>query len=193
MTSFVAYGNGNFYPSYLMRTHGFTVAEVGFALGLVSGVAGAIGTLMGGYLADRWGQDDKRWYVWIPIIGNCLAIVPMTFAILSDNATLVLLVLFPANILNSLYLGPSIAMCQSLVSPAMRAMASAVLFFILNMIGLGLGPVIVGILSDSFASVFGANNLRYAMLCALTLGLSGTGCFIMAARSLMADLKKQTG
>jgi hypothetical protein len=84
-------------------------------------------------------------------------------------------------------------MCQSLVSPAMRAMASAVLFFILNMIGLGLGPVIVGILSDSFASVFGANNLRYAMLCALTLGLSGTGCFIMAARSLMADLKKQTG
>jgi sensor histidine kinase regulating citrate/malate metabolism len=61
------------------------------------------------------------------------------------------------------------------------------------MIGLGLGPVIVGILSDSFASVFGANNLRYAMLCALTLGLSGTGCFIMAARSLMADLKKQTG
>ncbi|MBT3459604.1 MAG: MFS transporter [Halieaceae bacterium] len=193
MTSFVAYGNGNFYPSYLMRTHGFTVAEVGFALGLVSGVAGAIGTFMGGYLADRWGQDDKRWYVWIPIIGNCLAIVPMTFAILSDNATLVLLVLFPANILNSLYLGPSIAMCQSLVSPAMRAMASAVLFFILNMIGLGLGPVIVGILSDSFASVFGANNLRYAMLCALTLGLSGTGCFIMAARSLMADLKKQTG
>jgi len=191
MTSFVAYGNGNFYPSYLMRSHGFSVAEVGFALGLVSGVAGAIGTFMGGFLADRWGRKDKRWYVWIPIIGNCLAIVPMAYAIMSENATLLLLVLFPANILNSLYLGPSIAMCQSLVSPSMRAMASAILFFILNMIGLGLGPVVVGLLSDSFATVFGDNNLRYAMLCALVLGLSGTACFVMAARSLLTDLNKQ--
>ena len=191
MTSFVAYGNGNFYPSYLMRSHGFSVAEVGFALGLVSGVAGAIGTFMGGFLADKWGRKDKRWYVWIPIIGNCLAIVPMAYAIVSENATLVLLVLFPANILNSLYLGPSIAMCQSLVSPSMRAMASAILFFILNMIGLGLGPVVVGLLSDSFVTVFGDNNLRYAMLCTLVLGLSGTACFIMAARSLLTDLNKQ--
>lgn len=193
MTSFVAYGNGNFYPSYLMRSHGFSVAEVGFALGLVSGVAGAIGTFMGGFLADRWGREDKRWYVWIPIIGNCLAIVPMGYAILSEDATLLLLVLFPANILNSLYLGPSIAMCQSLVSPAMRAMASAVLFFILNMIGLGLGPVIVGLLSDSFIGLFGDNNLRYAMMCALLMGLSGTGCFVMAARTLLPDLQKQSG
>jgi predicted MFS family arabinose efflux permease len=193
MTSFVAYGNGNFYPSYLMRSHGFSVAEVGFALGLVSGVAGAIGTFMGGFLADRWGREDKRWYVWIPIIGNCLAIVPMAYAILSEDATLLLLVLFPANILNSLYLGPSIAMCQSLVSPAMRAMASAILFFILNMIGLGLGPVIVGLLSDSFVELFGDNNLRYAMICALLMGLSGTACFVMAARNLLPDLQKQSG
>jgi predicted MFS family arabinose efflux permease len=193
MTSFVAYGNGNFYPSYLMRSHGFSVAEVGFALGLVSGVAGAIGTFMGGFLADRWGRDDKRWYVWIPITGNCLAIVPMAYAILSEDATILLLVLFPANILNSLYLGPSIAMCQSLVSPSMRAMASAILFFILNMIGLGLGPVIVGLLSDGFVGIFGDNNLRYAMMCALLMGLSGTACFVMAARNLLSDLQNQSG
>jgi len=192
MTSFVAYGNGNFFPSYLIRSHGFSIAEVGFALGLVSGVAGAIGTFMGGFLADKWGRKDKRWYVWIPIVGNCLAIVPMAYAIVSEDATLVLLVLFPANILNSLYLGPSIAMCQTLVSPSMRAMASAILFFILNMIGLGLGPVVVGLLSDSFVSTFGDNNLRYAMLCTLVLGLSGTACFAMAARTLLADLNKQS-
>ena len=53
MTSFVAYGNGNFFPSYLIRNHGFSVADVGFALGLVSGIAGAIGTFMGGFIADR--------------------------------------------------------------------------------------------------------------------------------------------
>lgn len=191
MTSFVAYGNGNFFPSYLIRNHGFSVADVGFALGLVSGIAGAIGTFMGGFIADRLGHSDKRWYLWVPVAGNVLALGPMSYALLGSDAGLILLLLFPANILNSLYLGPSIAMVQSLVVPGMRAMASAILFFILNMIGLGLGPVMVGVLSDAFASPFGADNLRYAMITTLTLGVSGTVCFLVGARSLTADLKRQ--
>lgn len=191
MTSFVAYGNGNFFPSYLIRNHGFSVADVGFALGLVSGVAGAIGTFMGGFIADRLGQNDKRWYLWVPVAGNVLALGPMSYALLGSDAGLILLLLFPANILNSLYLGPSIAMVQSLVVPGMRAMASAILFFILNMIGLGLGPVLVGVLSDTFASPFGADNLRYAMITTLILGMSGTVCFLVGARSLTADLQQQ--
>jgi hypothetical protein len=104
---------------------------------------------------------------------------------------LILLALFPANILNSLYLGPSIAMGQTMVSPAMRAMTSAILFFILNMIGLGMGPVFVGVLSDLFVSPFGENNLRYAMGVTLALGLSGTVCFILASRHLLTDLDNQ--
>jgi len=191
MTSFVAYGNGNFFPSYLIRNHGFSVADVGFALGLVSGIAGAIGTFMGGFIADRLGHSDKRWYLWVPVAGNVLALGPMSYALLGSDAGLILLLLFPANILNSLYLGPSIAMVQSLVVPGMRAMASAVLFFILNMIGLGLGPLMVGVLSDAFASPFGADNLRYAMITTLTLGMSGTVCFLVGARSLTADLQQQ--
>lgn len=191
MTSFVAYGNGNFFPSYLIRNHGFSVADVGFALGLVSGIAGAIGTFMGGFIADRLGHSDKRWYLWVPVAGNVLALGPMSYALLGSDAGLILLLLFPANILNSLYLGPSIAMVQSLVVPGMRAMASAILFFILNMIGLGLGPVMVGVLSDAFASPFGADNLRYAMITTLTLGVSGTVCFLVGARYLTADLKRQ--
>lgn len=191
MTSFVAYGNGNFFPSYLIRNHGFSVADVGFALGLVSGIAGAIGTFMGGFIADRLGHSDKRWYLWVPVAGNVLALGPMSYALLGSDTGLILLLLFPANILNSLYLGPSIAMVQSLVVPGMRAMASAILFFILNMIGLGLGPVMVGVLSDAFASPFGADNLRYAMITTLMLGMSGTVCFLIGARSLTTDLQQQ--
>ncbi|MEK9544173.1 MAG: MFS transporter, partial [Luminiphilus sp.] len=82
MTSFVAYGNGNFFPSYLIRNHGFSVADVGFALGLVSGIAGAIGTFMGGFIADRLGHSDKRWYLWVPVAGNVLALGPMCYALL---------------------------------------------------------------------------------------------------------------
>ena len=191
MTSFVAYGNGNFFPSFLIRSHGFSVAEVGFALGLVSGIAGALGTFLGGFLADRLGGRDKRWYVWVPIAGNLLALPGMAYAILGGHSEWILLALFPANILNSLYLGPSIAMCQTMVAPSMRAMTSAVLFFVLNMIGLGLGPVFVGVLSDGFAAPFGADGLRYAMALTLVLGLTGTVCFVMGSSRLVDDLQAQ--
>lgn len=191
MTSFVSYGNGNFFPSYLIRNHGMSISEVGFALGLVSGIAGAIGTFMGGFLGDKYGKNDKRWYVWVPIFGGATSMAFAFYALIGDDPTLILLALFPANVLTSLYLGPSIAMCQTLVSPSMRAVSSAVLFFVLNMIGLGLGPVIVGLLSDAFEPIFGANNLRYAMLCTLALGFSGLFFFWQASRHLLTDLRKQ--
>ena len=71
----------------------------------------------------------------------------------------------------------------------MRAMASAILYFVLNIIGLGLGPLTVGILSDAFASTFGENNLRYAMATTLTISLIGVFFLLMGVRSLKRDLE----
>jgi len=71
----------------------------------------------------------------------------------------------------------------------MRAMASAILYFVLNIIGLGLGPLTVGILSDAFASTYGDNNLRYAMATTLTISLVGVFFLSMGARSLKRDLE----
>lgn len=187
-TSFVAYGNGNFFPSFLMRTHGFSLADVGLALGLISGIAGAVGTFAGGFIADKLGKRDKRWYVWVPFWGALVALPPYTYVLLTDNPSLLLAVLFPTSIINSLYLGPSIAVCQTMVAPNMRAVASAVMFFVLNMIGLGLGPLVVGILSDIYAGFLGADNLRYAMMSALVFGIFGVFCFWRAGRSLLNDL-----
>ena len=69
-TAFVSYGNGNFMPSFLMRNHGLSLAEVGAILGLISGLSGATGTFLGGFLADRLSVKDIRWYVWIPMLGR---------------------------------------------------------------------------------------------------------------------------
>ncbi len=190
-TSFVAYGNGNFYPSYLIRTHGMSIAEVGAVLGLISGLAGAVGMFLGGFLGDKFGQNDKRWYLWVPMLGCLVSGLPYLYTLLGTSKTLIIMMLIPGNVLSTMYLGSSIAMCQLLVTPGMRAMASAVLFFVLNMIGLGLGPLMVGLLSDAFQAPFGEDNLRYAMLVTLALGtILGPLFFWLGARDLRGDIAR---
>ena len=141
-------------PSFLIRNHGLSLAEVGAILGLISGLSGAAGTFLGGYLADRLSLRDIRWYVWIPMLGGLTAMVPAYYTLLGSDTTLIIAAMIPSQILGALYLGPCIATCHSLVSPGMRAMASAILYFVLNIIGLGLGPLTVGILSDAFAALW---------------------------------------
>ena len=187
-TAFVSYGNGNFMPSFLMRNHGLSLAEVGAILGLISGLSGAAGTLLGGFLSDRLGVRDIRWYVWIPMLGGLSAMAPAYYTLLGSNTNLIIAAMIPSQILGALYLGPCIATCHNLVSPGMRAMASAILFFVLNIIGLGLGPLTVGILSDQFAGRFGDDNLRYAMVTTLTISLVGVFFLWMGVRSLRRDL-----
>ena len=114
--------------------------------------------------------------------------IPAYYTLLGSNKTLVLAAIIPSQILSTLYLGPCIATCHNLVSPGMRAMASAILFFILNIIGFGLGPLTVGLLSDHYATSFGDNNLRYAMLTTLTISIVGVGFLLMGALSLKRDL-----
>ena len=188
--SYVSYGNGNFVPSFLMRNHGMSLAEVGTSLALVSGLSGAIGTFAGGYLADRYGRKDMRWYLWIPLLGIALGYFPYAYVLLTDNTSAALGVLFFALILKTFYLGPCIALAHTLVAPGMRALTSAILFFVLNMIGLGLGPFITGLISDLLQPAYGDESLRYAMLTTLQASLIAIAMFLMAAKHLPADLAK---
>jgi len=191
-SAFISYGNGNFMPSFLIRSHGMSLTEVGLALGLIAGISGAIGTFLGGFLADKLGVRDVRWYLWIPMLGVLGSLLPAYYTLLGDNKTLIIAAMVPSQILSTLYLGPCIATCHNLVSPGMRAMASAILFFVLNMIGLGLGPLTVGLLSDTFAAPFGEENLRYAMLTTLSISLIGVFFLWQGVSRLKADLEANT-
>jgi len=191
-SAFISYGNGNFMPSFLIRSHGMSLTEVGLALGLIAGISGAIGTFLGGFLADKLGVRDARWYLWIPMLGGLGSLLPAYYTLLGDNKTLIIAAMVPSQILSTLYLGPCIATCHNLVSPGMRAMASAILFFVLNMIGLGLGPLTVGLLSDTFAAPFGEENLRYAMLTTLSISLIGVFFLWQGVSRLKADLEANT-
>ena len=187
-TSFSAYGNSNFWPSLLIRSHGMSIAEVGLALSLVSGISGAVGTFSGGFLVDRLSGKDRRWYAWVPLLGVALAAVPYYVATLENNTSVALLVLFLGGIVKSFHIGPCIAASHAMVPPRMRALTSAVLFFVLNMIGLGLGPLFTGLMSDLLAPISGADNLRHAMCATTTLGLLAVPMFWQASRRLPLDL-----
>ncbi len=193
LTAFTGYGNGNFAPSFLMRNHGFTVAEVGVVLAIFGGGGGLLGTFFGGFISDRLAVGDKRWYLWLPAIAGSLA-VPLGFPyLLMDNTTVVIASLFLVTICLNTYMGPCLAISHSLVPPAMRALTSAVLFLVLNMIGLGLGPLTVGLLSDFYAGYFGDDSLRYAMLTVGVLSAPAIVLFLLAARHLPGDLAKRPG
>ncbi len=190
MTAFVGYGSGNFAPSFMVRNHGLEMGEVGVILAIFGGGGGFIGTFLGGYLADRFGVEDKRWYLWLPAIMGFIS-VPLGFPyLLVDNTTVAIGFMFLVTIVINTYLGPCLAISHTLVPPAMRALTSAILFFVLNLIGLGLGPLTAGILSDFYLQFFGEDSLRYAMLTVGILGSPAILLYWLAAKHLPADLEK---
>jgi predicted MFS family arabinose efflux permease len=151
LASFGGYGIGAFAAPYFIRTFGLSLSQAGVVMGLISGAAASVGTLGGGVIADRAARRDKRWYVWIPAIGLALA-TPMYIVgyQLPDWRWAVAVLLVPP-MLHYTYLGPSFGVMHNMVTPRMRATATALLFLVINLIGLGLGPTLTGMASDFYA------------------------------------------
>jgi predicted MFS family arabinose efflux permease len=187
--AFVGYGVALFLPSFFIRIHGFGLAETSTYLFLI-GLTGMIGTFFGGYLGDRFANRDKRWYMGIPGIAT-LATAPFALVFYTtENPILALFLAVPGAILGPMYLGPTFGMTQSLVTPAMRATASPILLFILNLIGLGLGPVFAGYLSDELRPSYGEESIRYSLLILAVAGnLWSALHYYLASRTLRDDLQ----
>jgi len=186
--SFAGYGFAQWAPTFLRRVHAMEPGAVGTWLGLIIGLGGIAGAPLGGWLADRLGQGDRRWYAWVPAI-SAVAGVPFAAGfLLFDSLTAALWIYVPAVVLNAMYLGPVLATIQSMVKLRMRAMASAVLFLILNLIGLGLGPQAVGIGNDLLADHFGQEAVRYSLLAVGFTSVWASLHFAAAGRSLEIDL-----
>ena len=147
-----------------------------------------IGMLGTGLLADRLGRRDPRWYPWIAAISIVLY-VPFSaaFLLLEDVVPALVAYVIPTA-LSSVYLAPSLALMHQLVGLRMRAVASAIAMFMLNLIGMGLGPQTVGILSDWLKPTYGDDSLRWGLLIALVTKLIAVALFLMAAKTAPGEL-----
>jgi MFS family permease len=188
--AFVWYGGSTFNAAFLVRSHGLTTGEVGTILATVAAI-GAIGTFLGGYLADRLSvrNDDRRWYMWVPGIAIIL-MVPFQFsAYLAPSLSVVVPSFALMVVLGSMFFGPSFAVTQGLVTLRMRAVAASVLLFIQTLIGLGVGPFLVGVLSDYLAPTAGNDSLRYGLVLVGLANLWSAFHYFVGAKHLRGDFE----
>jgi len=188
--AFVGYGLGAWIPAFFVRLHGMTPGSLGRWLSWITAIGGLIGAFAGGWIADRWVQTNPRARAYVGMIGASLSSVPLLVTLLVTDTQLALLFLLPYNIFTTLWLGPTVAIVQELVPPAMRSMASAVFLFIVTIIGLGAGPQVVGILNDWIGT---RDAIRYSLLSvAIIMNILAAWFFWLTAKTLEQDMQAKT-
>ena len=190
LTAFVGYGFVQWTPAFFVRSHGMNVRDVGTVLGFIIGIAGGVGIWLGGALADRLGGRDPRWYLRIVALGLVVAWPFGAGAFLASSAPLALVLLVVPVLLGNFYQATTFSQTQGLVGLRMRAVAAAVLLFVINIIGLGLGPTVVGVLADALNARFGTESLRYSLLICSAVNLWSALHYYIGANYLSDDLEK---
>lgn len=182
-----AYGIQQWNPSFLIRTFGMDTRVVGLELGLIIGIAGTAGVLTGGFLTDWLGKHDFRWYIWVQAISIAVAIPFYFLTFTAQSAAQALTLYIGPAFLVTLFQGPAFATVQSLAPAPMRALAASIFLFIINIVGLGLGPFTIGVLSDVLRHSYGVAGLRYAILIVLFIEFGTVFFFWRASKFVLAE------
>ena len=197
--NFAVYGVGNWYAAFLMRSHGMNVARAGTVLAIVTVAGGAAGTYFGGMLSDRFAarRHDSRYYLWVPAVSLIIGFPLSQGVLLFDDTRIVIGLLSPVVMCSAAYLAPSITATYGLVGIRERALASAVLLFIINFIGLGFGPLFAGFASDQLRQMFMerglseadalGEGLRWSLRVIVVVNLWSAAHYFIAARTLRAE------
>ena len=183
----VAINAGSFLPVFFERSHGFSPGVFGTAFAAFNLVSGVAGAYLGGWLGDRLGGRDARWYMWVPALSN-LVYLPFAFAFYLASDGWTALTLFAIGNLLPGAIGVSLATAQNLAPARMRARTAALMLVSSTFVG-GLGPQLVGILSDALVQARGIESMRYALLITVAGALAWASLhYALAARSLRRDL-----
>ena len=151
LIGFVGYGTGTFTQPYFHRAFELSYTQIGLIFGLIGGAAAAAGTLAGGFASDWAGKRALRWYALIPAFSALLAAPGYVLAFTRESPGIAVICLIVPTFLHYMYIGPTLGVMHNMVSPRMRATATSLFFFIVNLVGLGAGPYVTGKLNDYFA------------------------------------------
>jgi len=176
---------GSFNAAYLQRVHGLSLTEIGLSLGLIAGCVGGVAVLSSGLLTDVLGRRDERWVFWLPMAGALISIPFSLFSYWTPVASLALGGIAVATLFNHLYSALGHVQLQSLVKPRMRSVMSAVALFAMNIVGFGLGPLVVGYLSNFYG---GNDSLPLALMSCVIFMPWACVHYALAARTYREDL-----
>ncbi len=217
IASIGGYGVNGFIPPYFVRAFGLDYSHAGLVAGLVTGVPAGIALLLGGYLTDWIALKDKRAYGWAPAAGLIVAAPLTVISFLQGNPVAATIGLMIAACVQQAYLAPTFALVNNMVEPRMRATAIAIGSFVWGMIGLGCGPLLVGVISDRLAKglfrmgdfavlcpggagktpatveacrAASAMGLQHALIGAAAFYLLAAALYLLAARTVRRDLDR---
>lgn len=189
-SSMMGYGLFFWLPSFLVRSYSISLLDASLFYGAILLIGGLSGIWLGGSLADRFGATKRSAYVLIPALAFVATVPFYVVAILSTNLTMTFFAMLVPTALGLVWLGPVLSAIQHVVPPNMRATASAIFLFINNLIGIGVGTMAIGILSDNLQLRYGDDSLRYAILAGTSFYVLAAILFYVSSRYLQDDWEK---
>jgi MFS family permease len=183
-------GLGPWYAAFMMRSHGMAPAELGIWFGAILGVGGIVGVLGGGYVSARWFAGDERRQLRLSAFMAAATVPFFVLFLLLPHRRQALCALLPLVVVSNFVFAPIFSLMQRLVVDEMRATMLAVVMLLANLIGLGVGPQLVGILSDVLMPALSQESLRYAMLAVSMIALWGAYHLWLAGQTVGADLRR---
>jgi len=186
-SSLCGYGLALWTPKVMMLSFGLDLVSTGNFLASVLLIGGCAGVFAGGWLADRLGVRDHGWYAKLPAIAWILSVPAWGIGLFAHSLWTAWPLLLIGNAVNILWLGPVVTAVQHLVPRPMRSTASASFLLINNLIGLGVGPWLMGRLSDALRTAYGTNALRDAAVACLAFYLLAALLMLLSVRSLKAS------
>lgn len=186
-SSMVGYGMFFWLPSFFVRSYSMSLLDASLFYGAILLIGGLAGIWAGGSLADRFGASKRSAYVLIPALAFVATVPFYVVAILSPNLMMTFFAMLVPTALGLVWLGPVLSAIQHVVLPNMRATASAIFLFINNLIGIGIGTVAIGMLSDHFQAEYGDESLRYAILAGTSFYILASLLFFASSRYIKKD------
>jgi MFS family permease len=192
LTSYTNYATSAWIPAFLARVHHLSSVEVGTYAGTFKGLFGMAGTLTGGVMVGWLGRRDDRWKLWAPAAMSAIAGPVFAVCMLTRDFTTMIAALGLTSFLLGFHLGPIFAIAQTVARTNMRALASALVLLTATCFGQGVGPLVVGLVTDALKAGYGAEAIRYSLLTAGLTSTLGALLFLLAAPSIRGDIARDT-